>query len=516
MNNKFPLFLASFMTLIAAGVGFAIRGAILDDWASQYGFTKGELGTITGGGLVGFGIVILAASLITDALGYKPILILAFILHVLSAVLTLSAGPVYAASGKEATFSVLYYGMFMFSVANGLCEAVINPLVATLYPNRKTHYLNILHAGWPGGLIIGALLAKLIVGKVAWEIPMAVFLVPTLLYGVIVLLNKFPRSEASLAGVSFGQMLGQFFSPILILLLALHACVGYVELGTDSWISNITESFLEGQGLYLFIYASTVMFILRFFAGPIVEHINPLGLLFVSAILGTVGLYMIGSSSAAAPMMVWVAVTVYSLGKTFLWPTMLGVVGERFPKGGALTMGAMGGIGMLSAGLLGGPGIGYKQDKFASENLQAASVETYDRYKAATPSNFLNIGEIYGIDGAKKGVILDGKGPGTELAATVELLAKEKREIADVTKLAAWWETAKGTAETDKPLVKAANIHGGQMALKLTAFVPAAMAVGYLILVLYFAAKGGYRQEVLHGEKPDGERYTGGVEGPVE
>jgi hypothetical protein len=215
-------------------------------------------------------------------------------------------------------------------------------------------------------------------------------------------------------------------------------------------------------------------------------------------------------------MMVWVAVTVYSLGKTFLWPTMLGVVGERFPKGGALTMGAMGGIGMLSAGLLGGPGIGYKQDKFASENLQAASAETYDRYKAASPSNFLNIGEIYGIDGAKKGVILDGKGPGTELAATVELLAKEKREIADVTKLAAWWETAKATAETDKPLVKAANIHGGQMALKLTAFVPAAMAVGYLILVLYFAAKGGYRQEVLHGEKPDGERYTGGVEGPVE
>ena len=292
--------------------------------------------------------------------------------------------------------------------------------------------------------------------------------------------------------------------------------MGYVELGTDSWISNITESFLEGQGLYLFIYASTVMFILRFFAGPIVEHINPLGLLFVSAILGTVGLYMIGSSSAAAPMMVWVAVTVYSLGKTFLWPTMLGVVGERFPKGGALTMGAMGGIGMLSAGLLGGPGIGYKQDKFASENLQAASAETYDRYKAASPSNVLNIGEIYGIDGAKKGVILDGKGPGTELAATVELLAKEKREIADVTKLAAWWETAKATAETDKPLVKAANIHGGQMALKLTAFVPAAMAVGYLILVLYFAAKGGYRQEVLHGEKPDGERYTGGVEGPVE
>ncbi len=135
-------------------------GAILDDWSSQYGFTKGELGTITGGGLTGFGVVILLASLITDKLGYKPIMILAFVLHVLSAAMTLSAGAVYAASGKDATFSVLFYGMFLFSVANGLCEAVINPLVATLYPKQKTHYLNILHAGGRGGLIIGALLAK--------------------------------------------------------------------------------------------------------------------------------------------------------------------------------------------------------------------------------------------------------------------------------------------------------------------------------------------------------------------
>lgn len=516
MNNNKALFFASFMTLIAAGVGFAIRGAILDDWSSQYGFTKGELGTITGGGLTGFGVVILLASLITDKLGYKPIMILAFVLHVLSAAMTLSAGAVYAASGKDATFSVLFYGMFLFSVANGLCEAVINPLVATLYPKQKTHYLNILHAGWPGGLIIGALLAKAIVGKVAWEIPMAVFLVPTLIYGAIVLVNKFPRSEASEAGVGFGSMLVQFASPVLLLLLFLHACVGYVELGTDSWISNITESFLEGQGLYLFIYASTIMFVLRFFAGPIVEHINPLGLLFASALLGTTGLYMIGSSSAAAPIMVWVAVTVYSLGKTFLWPTMLGVVGERFPKGGALTMGAMGGIGMLSAGLLGGPGIGYKQDKFASEKLQSEAPETYARYKAATSSNFLGIGEIFGIDGAKKGVILDGKGPGTELAKTVDLLASQKREIPDVTKLNEWWQEAKATADTDKEPVKNANIHGGQMALKLTALVPAVMALGYLILVMYFAAKGGYKQEVLHGEKPDGERYTGGVQAPVE
>ncbi|MEQ9067705.1 MAG: MFS transporter, partial [Gimesia chilikensis] len=103
MNNNKPLFIASFMTLIAAGVGFAIRGGILADWGAQYGFTKFDLGTITGGGLVGFGVVILLASLITDNVGYKPILLLAFILHVLSALVTVAATPIFNSMGKDAT-----------------------------------------------------------------------------------------------------------------------------------------------------------------------------------------------------------------------------------------------------------------------------------------------------------------------------------------------------------------------------------------------------------------------------
>ena len=69
MNNNRALFFASFMTLIAAGAGFAIRGAILGDWEAQFGFTKADLGTITGGGLTGFGIVILVGSLFADKVG---------------------------------------------------------------------------------------------------------------------------------------------------------------------------------------------------------------------------------------------------------------------------------------------------------------------------------------------------------------------------------------------------------------------------------------------------------------
>lgn len=489
-SNRGKLMWASFLTLIAAGVGFAVRGGVLGDWANQFGFTKSELGTITGGGLVGFGIVILLASLITDKVGYKALLMLAFVLHLFSAVITLAATPVFAAAGKDATYWVLYIGMFMFAIANGLCECVINPLIANLYPKQKTHYLNILHAGWPAGLIIGGLLGYFLVGTVRWEIPIAIFLVPTLWYGVIVLKEKFPMSDVAKAGLSFGTMLKEFAQPLLLFLLLLHACVGYVELGTDSWITNITNTILTGQGFLLFIYASSIMFALRFFAGPIVERINPIGLLAISALLGCMGLLMISHGESAG--FVWLAVTVYGVGKTFLWPTMLGVVGERFPRGGALTMGAMGGVGMLSAGLLGGPGIGYKQDYFASHHLQDEAPAIYERYAAADENQFLFFPEVRGLDGQKVGVLGDN---GEELARATNIKKEEGTYEADqnLQAMNAWWAQASQHRETDLQPVDEAGIFGGRMALRWTAAVPATMFIGYMLLVLYFKTRGGYK-----------------------
>lgn len=525
-QRRFAIFLASFLCLIAAGIGFAVRGSILNDWAAQYGFTKFELGTITGGGLWAFGVVILLGSVLTERLGYKAVFLLGFTSHILSALLTVAATPVFAAEwgGKDATFWCLNFGMWLFAIGNGLCEAVINPLVATLYPTRKTHYLNILHAGWPAGLVLGALLAKFFVGpeasgvRLRWEIPMLFFLVPTLIYGVIALKERFPISEARAAGVSFGRMLAEFASPLLLFLLLIHACVGYVELGTDSWITTITNEIATGQGLYLFMWASAIMFVLRFCAGPIVETINPLGLLFCSACLGCLGLLLIGWSNTV--MMTWAAVTIYGLGKTFFWPTMLGVVGERFPRGGALTIGAAGGIGMLSAGLLGGPGIGYEQDKFASEHLKEISPPAYQRYRASNENSFLFFPRVRGLDGAKVGVVRD-KEPGAELTETVTRLQEKNIKNEEVEKLNAWWQTeGKEHAEADRPAVAESVLEGGRMALIYTAAVPAFMALCYLLLVIYFRAKGGYKQEHITGvsdvvEHYHGEEYTGGVPAPV-
>ena len=60
---------------------------------------------------------------------------------------------------------------------------------------------------------------------------------------------------------------------------------------------------------------------------------------------------------------------------------------------------------MLSAGLIGGPGLGYCKDKFAGEELNKENPAVYAEYKAANPSKFLNIESTatYGLDGTKLG-----------------------------------------------------------------------------------------------------------------
>lgn len=498
--NAYRLLWAGFMAILAAGVGFSVRGGILGQWATEFGFSMTELGLITGGGLTGFGIVIILSSLIADKVGYGKLMAGAFLCHVASAVLTYSAPAAFLSGGKDAAFNCLSWGMFLFAVGNGFCEAVVNPLTATLFPKNKTHYLNILHAGWPAGLVLGGLASffmsevkdgeTLIRAAIDWKIQMSLFMVPVIAYGVMLLGQKFPESEASVAGISVGEMLKTVCAPLMLFLLVIHGMVGYVELGTDSWISKITGSIMDNKayGLALFVYTSMLMFALRFVAGPIVHKISPLGLLFVSGILGATGLTLLGSATTITACVI--AATVYALGKTFLWPTMLGVASERFPKGGAIAIGMLGGVGMLSAGLLGGPAIGFKQDYHASAKL-AESKEVFARYKAEKPSQFMGF-EAAGLDGAKVGVLEDG---GKELDRDTKLVAEGnlKDEKGNVKKLADWWATAKTTAEADKKPVSTAGVEGGKMALKLTAYVPAMMALCYLLLILYFKSQGGYK-----------------------
>jgi len=484
MENRKPLLYAGILTLIAAGLGFAVRAGLLDVWSRQYGFTMTELGQITGGGLLGFGLVILVAGLLIDWIGYKPLMLLAMLCHIASAAMLFSATPVFNAAGKDAVYMILFISAFVFAVGNGICEAVINPLTATLFPEQKTHYLNILHAGWPAGLVLGGLIVFL-KGSIGWELLLACYLIPTAMYGFIAIKETFPKTDAQAGEISYGGMFLNLIGPFFLILLLAHACVGYVELGTDSWINAITAGILKSAtlGTALFIYTSLLMTVLRFFAGPIVHRISSLGLLFVSALVGATGLYFISISDSVSSM--FLAATVYAFGKTFLWPTMLGVVGERFPKSATVAMALMGFAGMTSAGLLGGPGIGYKQDYFASQYIREHAPETFSRVKAPNENQFLWFPPVVGIDGAKAGMLSDR---GEAIANDVEIAGDRIRtdNFAGLREQFQWWQDNQSYADVDSGPVEEATLYGSRMAIRVTALVPLTMAGLYLVLIFAF------------------------------
>src|SRR5437867_2885221 len=445
--NAKRLLCAGFMAIFAAGVGFAIRNGILDNWGREFGFTGQQLGDITGAGFTGFCFGIILGGVICDKVGYGKLVIAAFALHVLSAFVTFGAT---AGQAQLTAYRLLYWGMFIFSFANGTLESVANPLVATLYPHNRAHYLNLLHASWPGGLLLGTIAGWILDDKLQlnWKIQLALFLVPTAMYGLMFLGQHMPKSEASVKGIKLGDMfkdvgvlgaliicylLSLFFggplgwSPafsygvagvlliavaiitrfsigsfLLFTLFVAHAMVGAVELGTDGWITNITGNlFTSEKGRWLFIWTSTIMFSLRFCADFIEKRIglSPVGILLSCAVLACIGLNL--SSGIASFGGALVALAVYAVGKTFFWPTMLAVASDRFPRTGAVAISMMGGIGMLSAGLIGGPGLGYCKDRFAAEALKSSSPAVYEEVKTKDPSKFLFFSPVNAIDGKK-------------------------------------------------------------------------------------------------------------------
>lgn len=496
---------AGFMAILAAGVGFAIRGGILDNWDNEFGFTGEELGAIGGAGFTGFCFGIIVGGIIVDKIGYGKLVIAAFLFHVLSAFITFSA-----IGDRDLAYTMLWWGTFIFAVANGTLEAVANPLVATLFPHNRTHYLNILHASWPAGLILGGAMGWVLDDwlQLDWKIQLAIFLVPTLVYGFMFMGQHFPKSEASAKGLSMGQMLkdvgllggavacvlvGMFFidffskfvdatsatiigsaigigllasvgvltnfaigSGLLFVLFLAHALVGAVELGTDGWIQNITGNILSSsEGKILFVFTSSVMFGLRFCADFIEKKLgmSPVAILLSCSVLACVGLLL--TSRVETFGMALLALTIYGIGKTFFWPTMLAVASDRFPSTGAIAISIMGGIGMMSAGLIGSPGLGYFKDRYAGEALQSTDPNLYAEYKNTKPSKFLFFSEATGLDGKKVG------------------------------------ELQKGEPTADK--VFAASITGDRKTLVTDAVIPATMAVIYLGLLVYFASIGGYK-----------------------
>jgi MFS family permease len=271
----------------------------------------------------------------------RNLLYLAFGLHIVGVV-----GFITAPS-----YGLMSTSMLLAGFGNGLVEAVINPLIATLYPEEKTHKLNVLHSWWPGGLIIGGLLGYLMKnGGVSWQWQMGIILIPTVIYGILIFGQQFPLTERKASGISTGEMLKTAFNPVFLLLLGCMMITASIELAPGQMVDSVLSKMAGMNGILILVYGSALMFVLRYFAGPIAHRISPIGMMWASVTIAALGLVML--SNVTSTGMAYVAGTVFYVGVCFMWPTMLGITSERFPQGGAFTMGLMGFAGQFALGLV--------------------------------------------------------------------------------------------------------------------------------------------------------------------
>ncbi len=493
------LFWACFIALVATSFVFGVRASTIGQLQDSFNLSEAQKGNINGAGMWPFALSIIFFSFVIDRIGYKTVAFFAIGCHVVSLILTLRA------SGYES----FYWGTLLVAVANGTVEAFINPVVATIFRKEKAKWLNILHAGWPAGLALGALFSAIFSGH-TWQFKFGLCFVPVIIYALLILPRSFPVQERVAAGVSYRdmlkevgaigfliigalvyvavvQMMGKEYSLTAAMAVGLAAAVAAylythslgnwlfifvlitigplatTELGTDGWMPELLKlngpKDLPNFATWIFVYVSVIMTVLRFSAGPIVHKFSPIGLLVISAAIAIVGLLYLSQS---AGFTILAAASVYALGKTFLWSTTLGMVSEQFPKGGALTLNGVSAVGVLFLGVIGSPLIGYKQDIDLNKTLAASHAVLLQK-----------------VNGEPKPAIF-GTSPSLNQEKIKTLDAADKEELEKV-----------------QAGVK-------QHVFVNIALLPTFMLACYILMWLWFKSRGGYKPiELGHGERAD-------------
>lgn len=364
--NRNRLFLASCVALVTTSMVFSIRGDVLDALGTDFQLTKEQLGQLLSPAFLGFTVSILIGGSLVDLFGMRRLLTISgwfYVAAILGIVFApFPEAPVESIFGNSITL-LLWFSMLTLGLAQGLVEGVINPLCSTLYPEDKTHRMNVLHAWWPGGLIVGGLLAFLITmvmglagdvdpatATLGWRIKLLTILLVAAGYLFLIRGQEFPKTERVTAGVSNWDMLRDLLRPSFIALWGCMWLTSATELGPDQWVPSLITNLTDMQGILILVYTAGIMFVLRFFGGPLAHTFSPFGLLTISAVLAAAGLYSLGSVSTVFGA--FAAATLFGVGKTYFWPCMLGITAEQFPKGGPVALALMGGTGNLAIALV--------------------------------------------------------------------------------------------------------------------------------------------------------------------
>ncbi len=334
--NRSRLFYASCIALIVTAMTFAIRAGILGQLGTDFGLDNKQLGFINSMAFWGFPVATILGGLLYNSVGPKRIMMAAFVFHLLGLLLTIFAGGFWA----------LLISTFFIGLANGSVEAGANPMIAEMYKDDKSTWLNKFHVWFPGGIVIGALVSQFMTGQgMSWQLQIAVMLIPTLIYAFLLFGQEFPETTELESDTS--KNITSVLTPLFIFMAICMTLTATTELGTQQWIERILGN-AGAHPMLILAMITGLMAVGRYFAGPVIHSLNPTGVLWGSAIISAIALVWMSQATGA---MIYPAAILFAIGVMYFWPTMLGFVSEYLPETGALGLGLMGAAGMFATGI---------------------------------------------------------------------------------------------------------------------------------------------------------------------
>ena len=333
--SKKALFNASCIALTVTAMTFAIRAGILVELGVDFNLNNKELGWINLMAFWGFPVATIFGGLLYNYFGPKKLLVAAFLSHLIGLVMTIYADG----------FTTLLISSFLIGFANGSVEAACNPLIADMYSDNRTTMLNKFHVWFPGGIVVGSLAVELLnVMSMGWQLKIATMILPTLIYGYMFYKSLFPESENIETNTTLN--IKSLFTPLFLFIAACMTLTAVTELGTQQWLVPLLAN-SGAKPMLILAMVTGVMAVGRYFAGPIVHKLNPVGVLFMSAIISTLAIYLM---SVVDGKSLYLVAILFAFGVCYFWPTMIGFVSEYLPKTGALGMSLVGGMGMFATG----------------------------------------------------------------------------------------------------------------------------------------------------------------------
>jgi putative membrane-bound dehydrogenase-like protein len=494
--HRTRLFTGICLALIPTGASFALVSNILVQLKQEFILTNYQVGLIGGAALWGMAISLLVMGPLLETFGLKNGARMAFAGHLIGITLMISAA---ARAGDPAAFWMLMVGAATLAAGNGMIEVTGNPLVAALYPDEKTKRLNWFHAFFPIGIVLGGIAGFLLAtyggGFGRWPYQLGVIYLPILVYGAVVLPQRFPKTENAEVGIPVGEMFRYTLTnPFFLMMLGLMAITTSMELGPMRWVPAVLQA--GGlHGILVLVWISGWMVILRALAGHFVERLAPTGMLLTAATLIGTGLFLL--SFVRGTWAAFAAATVFAWGVAFFFPTMVGVVSERVPKTGSLGIVLMAGMGLGMSGAVGVPLMGKLADGYLAESLPAATLGVLQRVDQAFPAHVARAQATTDLRllGYRQREVEDALG-----ATRAALAANEQSGSINNDATANALRAIVATAVPNEPLVGEANAIlqpaealGGQRSFRYVAPAALILIVAFGAMYLRDRRRGGYR-----------------------